>query len=1330
MVREGFKLSRPTRATLYLLAGGVILYVAAVAVMSTAWFHRFLLGRVTSSLESLTGARVEIGRLDIHPAIFQLTLRGLVLHGTEPASEAPLVTARTVVAAVNPVSVVERKLLLRRLDLEGAEVHIHTYPDGSTNVPGPQQEFLNDVLNLSIGNLTISRSGLFWDDQHVPLEMKASDVAVLLRYDPQRRYSGAVALSETKFETKGWSLPPISFASRLEFSRYQLRLPAFDFRLSGPGGPKGGVSGHGSLNLRRLPAPEAEASLQAKGEIPLLARALRIPDLEGGNFNWEGQFSYHNSKFEGRGRVQAYRASVRSPSFQPGLIDVSADYSFDRRRIVLPKLTVSLLGGTAQSRAEVLLEGLAPKFALHTQLRELDLAKSLQSVSSGQAVLALLPVAASLDGVVDAAWRGKLSDFTSKFDLTFGPTKDPPGSYPLSGFARGTATIAPAPSISLEDAEFHLPHSSLKAQGTLAEAQSNLNVQFATSDFEEDRSPIETMLEASQPLPVLLRSSATFAGSVLGPLRRPEIRGRLKLGPFEYRGWSWTDFEGDVIAAPNQLRVSDGKLLAGANALTFDISAGLEGWKFTPRSELHVAAQAEHASLEGLRDALNVHAPVTGQVTGRIELQGTRSDLGGAGTLKIERGVVYQEPFDSLSANVRVAGALWSLEAIQLRKGAGEVTGRASVDPSRRELSAELHGTDFSLAEIRTLAAHLPQASRAPGANVLEGRLNFDLRGHGTLQNPQLQSSFVIHDFRLSGTPVGDFQGQVGWERQRMQFEANVQGPGGLLRVTGQAQTEEDWPVQLTAQYTNFRADPWVDLLRGSRLKVAITSTGSLSCSGALRGPGQLEVRSRADKLEVGLADLAWQNDRPVELAYRKRVLTVSHFELRGPSTELGIEGSVHFAEPATISFTLEGHGDAKLLKFLSAGIESVGTFDVKLVAGGSPTQPSLNGAVTIRDLGVAYGDLPFRLAGLNGDIQIEGDRFTVRSLRGASAGSSIDVTGTGTLFGTPKFDLQVRFNQARIEFPTQITSSLTGNLHLAGTADGGQLTGELSIRQMFASEDFNWMAWIGEVGTRALEQTSGIASPVASKIRLDVEVASNPEVRFESPSKDLTLVATVDMKVQGTLANPVGFGDVHIESGEAKTLRDTYRITRGDISLTNPFRTQVFVDLEAQTRIQQYDLTLDVTGPLDRLKPAYRSDPPLPTSDILALLVGGSSREQQAMTASGSSNQAASTLGASLLLQQALSSQVSGRLRRLFGISQIKIDPNIYGPGVGAGPRVTFQERVARDFTITYSTNTSGIVQRVIQLEYDFTDKMALFGERDQNGVLGLEVRFRHRFK
>jgi autotransporter translocation and assembly factor TamB len=1317
-----------TRAVLALLGAGVLLYAAAVAVMSTAWFHRSLAARVVSSLESLTGARVQLGGLDVQPAIFQATLRGLVLHGTEPASEPPLLSAQTVVVGINPLSALRRKLLLRRLDGEDVEVRIQTYPDGSTNVPGPRGDFLGDLLDLSIGTLTVARSSLFWGDQRVPLEASARHVAVLLRHDRPRRYSGAVAFSETRFETPRWSLPPVTFATQLEFSSAWLRLPALHFRVPGKAG---GVSGQGAFSLQRLPAIEAELSLQAKGEIPLLARTLRIPELEGGSFNGEGHVSYRSGEFAGRGRVRASRVSIHSGSVQPAPFDLASDYAFDRRHVALTQWTVSLLGGRAQGRGDVRLEGPLPMFTLTAQLHELDLGKALRAVSGGEALLAFLPVASRLDGAVDAAWRGQLRDFTSKFDLSLVPPAEAPASRPLSGFARGTATIAPSPSVNLTEAELHTPHSSLKARGTLGATQSNLAVEFATSDFEEDRRPMEAMLGASQPLPVLLKSSAAFSGAVLGSLSHPEIRGRLELGPFEYRGWSWSDFEANVIAAPNQLRVSEGKLLAGASAVRFDVSAGLDRWELTPGSPLRIAVEAEGASLEGLRDALNLHAAVSGQLTCRLVLEGTRSSLGGSGAVRIERGAVSQEPFDSLAATVRVDGFRWALEGIELRKGAGKVTGRASIDASRREFSAEVHGTDFSLAEIKALPGPGAQGSGASRAGVLEGRLSFDLRAHGTRENPQLQADIALRGARFNATSLGDFEGQAGWEGRRIEFEGNLQGPGGVLRVAGRVQTQDQWPLQVTAKYANFRADPWIDLLRGGRLKVAITASGSVDCSGPLKGPGGLEVRGRADKLEVGVADLMWQNDRPVNLAYADRVLTVSPFGLRGPSTDLEIEGSIHWAEPATMSFAVEGHGDAKLLKILSPALESAGNFDLTLHAGGNPVEPALDGTLSIRNLSLGYADLPFRLAGLNGEIQLSGDRFTIRSLRAARGGSSIDVTGSGTLFGTPKIDLQANFNQARVEFPTQITSSLSGNLHLTGTPEGGQLAGQLTIRQMFVSEDFNWIAWIGQVGGRPLAQPSGIASPVASKIRLDVEVSSDPEVRLETPSHDLTLVATIDMKAQGTLANPVGFGNIHIQSGEVVAPRgDHYKLTRGDISFTNPFRTQVFVDLEAQTRIQHYDLTVDVTGPLDHLKPSYHSDPPLPTSDVLGLLVGGSPREQQAMTASGSSSQAARTMGASLLLQQALSSQVSGRIRRLFGISQLKIDPNVYGPGAGAGPRVTFQEQIARDFTITYSTNTAGTVQRVIQIEYDLSDRISLVGERDQNGVLGVEVRFRHRFR
>jgi translocation and assembly module TamB len=60
----------------------------------------------------------------------------------------------------------------------------------------------------------------------------------------------------------------------------------------------------------------------------------------------------------------------------------------------------------------------------------------------------------------------------------------------------------------------------------------------------------------------------------------------------------------------------------------------------------------------------------------------------------------------------------------------------------------------------------------------------------------------------------------------------------------------------------------------------------------------------------------------------------------------------------------------------------------------------------------------------------------------------------------------------------------------------------------------------------------------------------------------------------------------------------------------------------------------------------------------------------------------------------------------------------------------VTVEEQLRRDFTITYVNTTGGIQERIIQVEWDLTDNVSLLGVRDQNGVYGLELDFRHRFK
>jgi translocation and assembly module TamB len=386
-----------------------------------------------------------------------------------------------------------------------------------------------------------------------------------------------------------------------------------------------------------------------------------------------------------------------------------------------------------------------------------------------------------------------------------------------------------------------------------------------------------------------------------------------------------------------------------------------------------------------------------------------------------------------------------------------------------------------------------------------------------------------------------------------------------------------------------------------------------------------------------------------------------------------------------------------------------------------------LYGTLNVRDVSLSYADFPFRLTGLSGEVALDGDRATVRFLQGTSGGGSVSLSGFVTLADSPRFNLHAALANVRVRYPLDLTSVLEGNLHLTGSTERAQVGGELVVRHMSPGESFNWLARLGEAAAATDIHPPALASPFAPRVRLDIQVISAPTVRFET--RDLRLSGEIDLHIQGTLAAPVEVGTIQIVSGEVVFRGNRYKLDHAYISLTNPYRTQPVLDIEARTRVQRYDLTVNVAGPLDRLKLSYRSDPPLPTTDIVSLLAFGYASQQGEMATR--TTQPVQTVGASALLSQALSTQVSGRIQRLFGVSRIKIDPNIGGLGYTAGgARVTVEQQMTRDLTLTYVTTTTQSQQRIIQFEWNLSEKVSLVGVRDHNGILGMELKFRQRFK
>ncbi len=1317
------------RKPVYGVVGLVVLLGVAYGVLSSAWFSRLLERRVIASLEYYTGGRVEIGEFRFRPIDLHLLLRRVVIHGTEPAGSPPLFSARILVAQLSPALLLRRQLRLRRLDWDQAEIHIRTQPDGATNLPGPiarleTHEAFAELVDLSIGTLTLSQTNFFWNNELLPLSVKARELAILLRGTRGGHYLGSLTSSNLTLQSPRLAPPPITLTTRFDLSRGDLTVTWLEWQV-------GGVKGTGTCDLHWVPKLETPFSFQVDADLATLARHMKAPGLQGGRLHATGHGVYRANDWSAQGQIQARDVTFRTRPMNAGRVNASVDYSVNRERAEFSNLLVSVWQGAVRGGGEILFSGPARQFRFRTELRDVDLGAVLREAALPGLPVASLRPASRISGTAETTWTGNLKDFQSKFQLLLAPPRGAAsGSLPVNGDVRGTVRDAEGLRLDLDQANLQTPKSSFSARGQIGlgtagtAPPTQLAVQAQTSDLGEWRPLIQDLSSSAQPIPLALKSTASFSGEVLGTIQSAQIQGTVSVGEFAFHTSTWDKFTANLSANPDGLALSEGHLQRGNSALEVVASARTTSWRFSADSPVHASIRAQRAPLAGLQTALQSDYPISGLLSGRLDFDGPFAKVTGQGALRIDSGQVAGEPFDSLTSHIRVEKNQLLFEGIEFVKGGGRITGQASVNPETRAVNVQLRGASLSLADFRQL--HLP--SPTPGGHPLSfrGHAQFDFRGQGPTDKLDFQSSFQAQDVSIGGVPLGNLQGQAQGVGRKIHVQGEENGPGGTIHWSGQGQIGNDWPIEVEGQYSDFHVDPWIRAVANKQFQATVVASGSFRLSGPLREPGQWDIRGKAQTLQISFPGIVWANEQPIDLHYAQGVLATSPFRIRGPSTDLTVDGSLRLAGGTAMALNARGSADATILALVDPTLKAGGRFDVALSVTGSPTQPSLKGAINVHDFSMAYADMPLRLSGLNGSVQLSGDRATFDSLRGVSGGGEVTLTGFLTLAESPRYNLRARMTQVRVRYPANFTSILSGDLRLSGTSEHGQLEGDIVVRQMFAAENANWLTKMIESGGPFAQATPSAASPLGSRIRLSLRVTSSPPVRLES--HDLRLVADIDLRLQGTLASPVELGTIHFLSGETVFRGNRYKLMRGDITFTNPFRTQALLDLEAQTRVERYELTLVVSGPLDRLKLAYRSDPPLATEDILSLLGLGFSPQQEALAPQGGRTTA--TVGASALLSEALSSQMTGRITRLFGVSRIKVDPNVGTLGYGSGVRVTVEQQVTHDFTMTYVTNTAVSQYRIIQFEWAIDDNLSLMGIRDQNGIFGLELRFRHRFK
>jgi len=828
-------------------------------------------------------------------------------------------------------------------------------------------------------------------------------------------------------------------------------------------------------------------------------------------------------------------------------------------------------------------------------------------------------------------------------------------------------------------------------------------------------------------IPVIVNGRAVFQGTAAGKLSDFAIAGHLHMTdfdsvisarkPIQAKPLHWDSLAVDLQASPRALSARNGSLIRGNTTVAFDASVLLQRGELTETSPFTAHIHVRNQSVGDLQSLLGYDYPVSGQADVVLTASGTQLNPHAEGQLNLRNGALYGQPIAHFQSDLRYNAGEFQLNNIQLAYKEARVTGGAAYASRSRDFHFNLTGTGFNLLEFAKL-----QTSRI----TVEGRMDFTAQGSGSLDAPVINASVHLHDLTIDKERAGDFEFQAVTRGADMQLTGRSKFEKAQLTIDGDVHLRDQFPANLNLHLDHLDVDALLRTYLGDRVTGHSSVAGNLQLTGPLREPRALSARGDLSYVSFNVEKIGLTNEGPIRFAVNNRVLTLEQLRLLGEGTDITALGTVQLAGSHELALRADGRLNLKLIENFSPDLSGSGVVNVGVNVSGTAKNPSLLGKIDVTNAAISSIDLPNGLSNLNGTLAFNQDRLDIQSVTAQVGGGAVKLTGYVTYTPRLSFNITAQAQDVRLR-PAGISATANSELRLVRTASDALLSGDVTVVKLNVAPGFDFARYLetSKQGT-TLPQTNTLLN----KVRLDIHVVTTPELQMQSSLAKLA--GEADLHLRGTLVRPVVLGRVDIMEGEVSFNGRKYRLERGEVTFTGPTGVKPSLDLQATTRVRDYDITLGVNGTPDKLNFTYRSEPPLPSADIVALLALGRTQSESS-TLSTSSQTAFSQEATNVILNQALNATLNNRAQRLFGISSIKVDPqglNTATTPTRSAPAVTIEQQVSNDFTLTYSTEVSQASQQVIQAEYNVTRNISIVGLRDQNGVVSFDIRLRQRRK
>lgn len=1283
-----------------------VVVIAAVLLLYTGPGKHRVLSIAEQKASIALGSTVRAESFGVHLSGTSpiVDLYSVVVQGAEPYPNPPLLTIQHLRLGLHIVSLTQGKWYLNEITIDQPVARIFVDKQGHNNLPqtGGGKKGGGNIFDMGIRHLRLNRGEALYNNRKSVLNADLRDVNFQAAFDTSTRsYSGDLSYSDGRIQFDKYNPLPHDLRARFTASPSQFVLRRAVL-----------TSGRSQFVLTATLTDYSHPHVQAQYDADLntreLAAVLKNPSLPVGTLRLSGSMNYASEPNQPllktatlRGNLSSSSLLVRSPSFQGDIRDLRANYLLRDGKLYVSDLRGQVLGGAVTGTGTLALTGTA-RSQLQLKLQGASLAELKAAAKASGAEDLGLSGAADLN--VNANWGKDLNSLVANVTGTASGKLTPTvgaATVPVTANIQARYNAANK-QLTLGPSYLRTPHMSLNLSGVLARG-SAIAVQMRAADLSE----LASLVPSPSVQQLGLFGSGAFNGTVRQSAQGPALSGQLSATNLRVRGSQWRSLRANISASPSNLSVQNAVLqsLTGGQ-IAFRISTGLKDWSPTKTSPMELTLKATNVRTTSLEGLVGKQLPASGILAANLSFHGSQESPVGQGTISLKQAKIANQPVRQASLDFQANGQIVDGRLV-LDTAAGAAQAVFSLNPRQETYDAQLRAVGIQLGQLQALKA------RGIDAN---GVLNFTAGGRGTFSNPALQLSLEIPKLQVAGQIISNLslQGTVADHVAKVSLDSQVAET--FARAHASVNLTGDFNANATLDTQAIPLQPLIALYAPAQ---AADITGQTEVHATLNGPLKNMRQVRA-QVVVPTFTLSYKNAvqlgaaSPVRIDYSDGVLALQRTIIRGAGTDLQVQATVPTYGTAPSSLAVLGTVNLRLVQVLYPDVTSSGQLRFDINSYGQTRVPNLQGQVHIINANFASTSVPVGLQNGNGVLTLMQDRLDITQFEGIVGGGRLTLRGGLVYRPAISFDLVASGRGIRMLYPEGIRQTLNTDLTLTGAPQSARLQGDVRIEQLSFTPDFDLMDFMGQFGGPSVAPpTRGFAQ----NLQLDIDLASTTGIN--AVSRELSLQGTANLHVQGTAAQPVVLGRVNISGGDLIFMSNRYELQTSTIDLVNPAQTQAVVNVAATTTIQQYNIQLRFVGPADRLRTTYTSDPSLPPSDILNLLAFGKTTEASAANPTPGSLSAESTIASQV------SGQVTSRVEKIAGISQLSIDP-VLGTYTGKNPgaRITIQQRVTGNLFVTFATDVTSTQRQVIQGQYKFSPRTSISVTRDQNGGFGFDTR------